>query len=149
MGKNKEWRVELGEIIRPGIAEGAMMGGCLSVLVTSLGTPYEIETNGKLLFLEDVGERPYRVERMLTHLKMAGKLDHLAGLVFGDFINCEGDGSREVRQIVDEMFAHASYPVVMGLPAGHGPDNITLPFGVRTLLDGVSGTLALIESPVL
>ena len=149
MGKNKEWRVELGEIIRPGIAEGAMMGGCLSVLVTSLGTPYEIETNGKLLFLEDVGERPYRVERMLTHLKMAGKLDHLAGLVFGDFINCEGDGSREVRQIVGEMFAHASYPVVMGLPAGHGPDNITLPFGVRTLLDGVSGTLALIESPVL
>ena len=149
MGEQAGWRVELREIIRPGIGEGAMMGGCLSVLVTTLGTPYEIETNGKLLFLEDVGERPYRVERMLTHLKMAGKLDRLAGLVFGDFIDCEGDGSREIHQIVGEMFAHASYPVVMGVPAGHGPDNVTLPFGVRTLLDGVSGTLTLIESPVL
>ena len=63
-----------------------MLGGCLSLLVTTLGTPYEIDSRGKLLFLEDVGEKPYRVERMLTHLKMAGKLDHVAGVVFGDFI---------------------------------------------------------------
>jgi muramoyltetrapeptide carboxypeptidase len=148
-GKKSQWRVELGEVIRPGRAEGEMMGGCLSVVVTTLGTPYEIETDGKLLFLEDVGERPYRIERMLTHLKMARKLDRLAGLVFGDFANCEGEGSRSVLQIIGEMFAQASYPVVTGMPTGHGSEHITLPFGVRMMLDGNAGALSLLESPVI
>ena len=147
-GKSKSWKVKLGEIIRPGRSVAEMMGGCLSMLVTTLATPYEIDTTGKLLFLEDVGEKPYRVERMLTHLKMAGKLDRLAGLVFGDFTDCEGDGPRSVRQVVGEMFSAAPYPVVMGLAAGHGKENLTLPFGVKLALDGDNGTLALIESPV-
>jgi muramoyltetrapeptide carboxypeptidase len=148
-GEKTEWRVELGEVIRPGKAEGEMMGGCLSVLVTTLGTPYEIETDGKVLFLEDVGERPYRIERMLTHLKMAGKLDHLAGLVFGDFTDCEAEGPRNVLQIIGEMFAQAPYPVITGMPAGHGSEHITLPFGVRMILDGNTGALSLVESPVI
>lgn len=148
-GEKSQWRVELGAVIRPGKAEGEMMGGCLSVVVTTLGTPYEIETDGKLLFLEDVGERPYRIERMLTHLKMAGKLDHLAGLLFGDFTNCEGEGPRSVLQIIGEMFAQAPYPVVTGMPAGHGNEHITLPFGVRMILDGNTGSLSLVESPVV
>ena len=124
------------------------MGGCLSVLVTTLGTPYEIQTDGKLLFLEDVGERPYRIERMLTHLKMAGKLDHLAGLVFGDFTDCEAEGPRSVVQIIAEMFAQAPYPVLTGMPAGHGSEHITLPFGVKMILDGNRRSLSLVESPV-
>jgi muramoyltetrapeptide carboxypeptidase len=148
-GEKTEWRIDLGEIIRPGQAEGELMGGCLSVAVTTLGTPYEIETDGKLLFLEDVGERPYRIERMLTHLKMAGKLDQLAGLIFGDFTDCEGEGTRNVLQIIGEMFAQAPYPVVTGMPAGHGSEHITLPFGVRMILDGRLGILSLIESPVI
>jgi muramoyltetrapeptide carboxypeptidase len=148
-GEKTDWRVELGEVIRPGKAEGEMMGGCLSVVVTTLGTPYEIDTEGKLLFLEDVGERPYRIERMLTHLKMAGKLDLLAGLVFGDFTDCEGDGPRKVLQIIGEMFAQAPYPVITGMPAGHGSEHITLPFGVRMILDGNTGVLSLVESPVI
>jgi muramoyltetrapeptide carboxypeptidase len=148
-GEKTQWRVELGEVIRPGKAEGEMMGGCLSVLVTTLGTPYEIETDGKVLFLEDVGERPYRIERMLTHLKMAGKLDHLAGLVFGDFTDCEAEGPRNVLQIIEEMFAQAPYPVITGMPAGHGSEHITLPFGVRMILDGNTGALSLVESPVI
>jgi len=147
-GERKTWEVKLGEIIRPGRSEAQMMGGCLSMLVTTLATPYEIETKGKLLFLEDVGEKPYRIERMLTHLKMAGKLDGLAGVLFGDFTGCEGDGPRDVRQVVGEIFAAAPYPVAMGLSAGHGEDNLTLPFGVKMALDGHNGTLALIESPV-
>jgi len=102
-----------------------------------------------LLFLEDVGERPYRIERMLTHLKMAGKLDHLAGLVFGDFTNCEAEGSRTVLQIINEMFAQAPYPVVTGMPAGHGIEHITLPFGVKMILDGNSRSLSLVECPVV
>lgn len=147
-GAQSEWQVRLAEVIRPGKAEGEMMGGCLSVLVTTLGTPYEIQTDGKLLFLEDVGEQPYRIERMLTHLKMAGKLDHLAGLVFGDFTNCEAEGPRGVLRIIDEIFAQAPYPVLTGMPAGHGSENITLPFGVRMILDGNSRALSLVESPV-
>lgn len=148
-GDKSEWQVELGEVIRPGKTEGEMMGGCLSVVVTTLGTPYEIQTDGKLLFLEDVGERPYRIERMLTHLKMAGKLDHLAGLVFGDFTNCEAEGPRSVLRIIAEMFAQAPYPVLTGMPAGHGSEHITLPFGVKMILDGNSRTLSLVESPVV
>ena len=148
-GHKSEWQVDLGEMIRPGKTEGEVMGGCLSVVVTTLGTPYEIQTDGKLLFLEDVGERPYRIERMLTHLKMAGKLDHLAGLVFGDFTNCEAEGPRSVLPIIAEMFAQAPYPVLTGMPAGHGSEHITLPFGVRMILDGYSRTLSLVESPVI
>lgn len=147
-GKDNSWEVKLGEIIRPGRSESDMMGGCLSMLVTTLATPYEIDTRGKLLFLEDVGEKPYRIERMLTHLKMAGKLDGLAGVVLGDFTACEGDGPRDVQEVVGEIFATAPYPVVMGLTAGHGEENLTLPFGVKMALDGDNGTLALIESPV-
>lgn len=147
-GERAGWKIELGESIRAGNAEAEMLGGCLSVLVTTLGTPYEFDATGKLLFLEDVGEKPYRVERMLTHLKMAGKLENLAGLVFGDFTECDGDGPRGIRQVIAELFHKARFPVVMGMPAGHGQENLTLPFGVRMALDGTVGTLALLESPV-
>ena len=91
-GEKWMWKIEVGEVIRSGKVQAEMLGGCLSVVVTTLGTPYEIETTGKMLFLEDVGEKPYRVERMLTHLKMAGKLERLAGLVFGDFTHAMGKG---------------------------------------------------------
>ncbi len=147
-GETKAWEVELGAIIRPGVVEAPLMGGCLSILVTTLGTPYEIDTTAKLLFLEDIGEKPYRIERMLTHLKMAGKLDHLAGVVLGDFTGCTDDSPRDVRQIVTELFRDAPYPVVMGLPAGHGQENLALPFGVKMVLDGNAAKLSLVESPV-
>ena len=147
-GEGWRWEIAVGEIIRSGKVEAEMLGGCLSVLVTTLGTPYEIDTHGKLLFLEDVGEKPYRVERMLTHLRMAGKLERLAGLVFGDFTQCDGEGSRDVRGVIRELFDKAPYPVVMGIPAGHGEENLALPFGVKMALDGNAGTLSLIESPV-
>jgi muramoyltetrapeptide carboxypeptidase len=148
MGEMRTWKVSLGETIRPGAAAAEMMGGCLSLLVTTLGTSIEIDTSGKLLFLEDIGEKPYRIERMLTHLKMAGKFDHLAGLVFGDFTQCEAESDRDIRQIVAEMFADANYPVVTGMASGHGQENLTLPFGVKMILDGNAGTLSLVESPV-
>ncbi len=147
-GEKKDWKVTLSEAMRPGKCEAAMIGGCLSLLVTTLGTPYEIDTKGRLLFLEDIGEKPYRIERMLMHLKMAGKLDGLAGLVFGDFINCEGEGPRDVMSVITELFNDAPYPVVKGMAAGHGPENLAIPFGVRMLLDGDAKTLSLLESPV-
>ena len=147
-GEKWTWKIEVGEVIRSGKVQAEMLGGCLSVVVTTLGTPYEIDTTGKMLFLEDIGEKPYRVERMLTHLKMAGKLERLAGLVFGDFTQCNGEGPRNVREIIGDLFYEAPYPVVMGIPAGHGRENLALPFGVKMALDADVGTLSLIETPV-
>jgi muramoyltetrapeptide carboxypeptidase len=147
-GEKKTWRVQLSEGIRSGKCEAPMLGGCLSLVVTTLGTPYEIATRGKILFLEDVGEKPYRVERMLTHLKLAGKFDGLAGLVFGDFTQCEGEGPRDVKTVIAEMFHRAPFPVVMGMAAGHGAENLALPLGVTLSLDADAGTLSLLESPV-
>ena len=147
-GEMTEWKVQLGDVVRPGKAQAEMVGGCLSLLVTTLGTPYEIDTEGKLLFLEDIGEKPYRIERMLTHLKMAGKLAGPAGVLVGDFTGCDGEGARGVREVIDDIFRGAPYPVIMGMRAGHGPDNITLPFGARMFLDGDTATLAMLESPV-
>ena len=147
-GEIPTWKLELGETIRPGKAESELMGGCLSVLVTTLGTPYEIDTRGKLLFLEDIGEKPYRVERMLTHLKMAHKLDDVTGILFGDFTDCDGDGPRDVKQVIIDLFHDAPYPVAMGMRAGHGHENLMLPFGAKMLLDGNAAILELLESPV-
>jgi muramoyltetrapeptide carboxypeptidase len=148
-GANVGWKLSLGEIVRRGRARGELMGGCLSLLVTTLGTPYEIDTRGKLLFLEDVGEKPYRVERMLTHLEMAGKLTEVAGVLFGDFTNCEGEGPRGIREIIADIFRKAPYPVVMGINAGHGAENLLLPFGVKMLLDGDTANLEMLEAPVI
>ena len=147
-GTKENWSISLGEVVRSGHSEAPMMGGCLSLLVTTLGTAYEIDTRKRILFLEDVGEQPYRIERMLTHLKMAGKFDSLAGLVFGDFTQCDGAGPRDVKSVIREMFHQAPYPVVMGMPAGHGAENLALPFGVRMRLDGNEGRLLLVEAPV-
>lgn len=148
LGEKREWRVELGEVLRPGRAEAEMVGGCLTAVVTTLGTPYDIDTSDRILFLEEVNEKPYRIERMLTHLKMAGKLEGLAGLVLGDFTDCEGEGPRGLKEIIAELFEDARYPVVAGFPAGHGNENLLLPFGVRMVLDADAGTLSLVESPV-
>jgi muramoyltetrapeptide carboxypeptidase len=147
-GKKQRWEIDLGETVHAGAAEGEAAGGCLSTIVTTIGTPYEIDTAGKMLFLEDVAEKPYRIERMLTHMKMAGKLDRLAGLVFGSFAYCEGDGEREVAEIIREMFREAPYPVATGVPAGHGDDNVILPLGVKMRLDSAARRLSLIEPPV-
>ena len=147
-GEIQNWKMDLTEVVRPGFAEGDMVGGCLSLLVTTLGTPYEINTAGKLLFLEDVGEKPYRLERMMTQLLMAGKLDQPAGVLLGDFTRCDDAGPRDFREIATEVFRHVSYPVVMGMRAGHGDENLALPFGARMALDGNRATLELLESPV-
>jgi muramoyltetrapeptide carboxypeptidase len=148
-GETQTWSVELAEPLRPGECEAPVVGGCLSLLTTTLGTAYEIETKKKILFLEDVGEKPYRIERMLIHLRAAGKFDGIAGLVFGDFTQCQGEGPRDVSSVVREMFQHAPYPVALGMPAGHGAENLAFPLGVRMRLDGNDATLSLMELAVV
>lgn len=147
-GEKRGWEIKVAEVVRPGAVQAEMMGGCLSMMVTTLGTPYEIVTTGKILFLEDIGEQPYRIERMLTHLQMARKLSGIAGLVFGSFKNCDAGGDRGLKDIIQDLFRDAPYPVVAGLPAGHGDENLLLPFGVKMALDTEAGALSLLESPV-
>lgn len=133
------WREPAAEVIVPGAATGRVVGGCLSSLAALLGTPYAVETAGAILFLEDVAERPYRVDRMLTHLRLAGKLDAVAGVVLGSFADCDGDGDDVVREVFRAFFADAPYPVVAGFPAGHLSENLPLTLGLPMRVDGDAG----------
>ncbi len=136
--------------LRAGVAEGPLLGGCLSVLVATLGTPFAFDPRGAILFLEDIGEKPYRIDRMLVQLKQGGMLEHLAGVVFGDMQGCWGteDDPTLLLSVIADAFADYSYPVGFGLPAGHGEENFALPLGTRVRLDARRKQLAFLESAV-
>jgi muramoyltetrapeptide carboxypeptidase len=147
-GGRAGWQQQVPAVVREGSAEGPLAGGCLSVLVATLGTPYALDARGRLLFLEEVNEKPFRIDRMLTHLRQAGILDAVAGVIFGEMSGCvASDGERvSVQDVIGEAFAGAPYPVAFGLPSGHGQGTLTLPFGSRARLAGAC--LTLLESPV-
>jgi muramoyltetrapeptide carboxypeptidase len=136
--------------LRAGKGEGRLIGGCLSLLVATLGTSYGVDTTDAVLFIEDVGEKPYRVDRMLTHLKHAGKLDRLAGVIFGEMRGCFGDSDDPglLLSVIEDIFSDYAYPVGFGLPAGHGGENFTLPLGIRVQLDTAQQTLTFLDSAV-
>jgi muramoyltetrapeptide carboxypeptidase len=136
--------------LREGVAEGRLLGGCLSVLVTTLGTPFALDTRGAILFLEDVGEKPYRIDRMLTHLKQAGKLDGLAGVIFGEMSGCLGEANDPalLLSVITDLFADYSYPVGFGLPAGHNGENFALALGTNVRLDTRRRVLTFLELAV-
>jgi muramoyltetrapeptide carboxypeptidase len=122
-------------VLREGAAEGVLYGGCLSLLVQSLGTPYEVQTNGKLLFVEDVSVHPYQVDRMLMHLRLAGKLDGVRGFIFGPFAGTEPDEEACLRDAILRTLNGFDVPIVFGVPSGHVErGNITLPMGVNATL---------------
>lgn len=147
-GDRHGWNQAAQTVIQPGTAEGPLVGGCLSIVVAMLGTPYAIETRGRLLFLEDVNEKPFRIDRMLTHLRQAGALDEVAGVIFGEMDGCVASGHQpvSVRDVIAEAFAAAPYPVAFGLSSGHGLGTLTLPLGIRARLAGER--LTLLESPL-
>jgi muramoyltetrapeptide carboxypeptidase len=145
-GEDGWWDGAAREVWREGAAEGPLVGGCLSVLVTTLGTPYEIDTDGAVLFLEDVAEKPYRIDRMLNHLRHAGKLARVRGVVFGAMLDCDGgEGSRILREIVLDALSDVDVPVLCGIDAGHGTDNVVLPFGCRVRIADGAPRLDLLE----
>jgi muramoyltetrapeptide carboxypeptidase len=147
-GERIGWHEAAQEVVQPGTAEGPLAGGCLSVIVATLGTPYAVQTHGRLLFLEDVNEKPYRIDRLLTHMRQAGALDGVAGVIFGEMNGCAADEYERVsvRDVIAEVFADVPYPVAFGLPSGHGVGTLTLPLGVRARLAGER--LMLLESPL-
>lgn len=142
--------------IRPGTATGPLVGGNLSLIVATMGTPFEIETRGRILFVEDTGEEPYRIDRMLTQLRLAGKFDDVAGVIFGE---CDGCGPNDYKpsfsspyslgEVVDNLLGKLKVPVLSGLTIGHTADQLTLPLGVTATLDADGGTLELKEAGVI
>lgn len=138
-----------------GVAEGRLLGGNLAMLAAVCGTPYQPDTAGAILFLEDVGEALYRVDRMLAQLRLAGLLDHVAGIAVGEFtemldpvLDSEAGGEPSLQGLLAEALQPLGVPVVMGLPFGHGPQNWTLPVGIRGRLDAAEG-LAVLEAATL
>jgi muramoyltetrapeptide carboxypeptidase len=137
--------------LRPGSAEGPLLGGCLSVVVAMIGTPWEPNFDGSILFLEDTGEKAYRVDRMLTQLRQTGALNRVAGVVFGAIHPHDGSiGERDlITDFIADAVAHLKCPVLSGIQAGHGTEHFTLPFGVNVRLDGVNRRLVFTESAVM
>lgn len=143
--------------VRPGKARGRLVGGNLTILSTTMGTPFEIDTRGRILFIEDVDEQPYAIDRMLTQLRLAGKLDAAAGIVFGECRDCKprelrpsfSEGTFSLGEVVDRILGRLQIPVLSGLTIGHTDDQLTLPLGIEATLDADRGELTLEEAAVV
>ncbi len=133
-----QWAINTdAEPLVEGTAEGILYGGCLSILVASLGTPYEIQTPGKILFIEDIYAKPYQIDRMLMHLKLAGKFSGVRGLIFGEMMDClqNKDQGYTLQEVILRVVGDLGIPIGFGLRSGHvSHGNITLPFGVQARL---------------
>lgn len=134
-----------------GRAKGRLIGGNLSLVHALMGTPFEIDTAGKILFLEDVGEAPYRIDRMLCTMRLAGKFDDVAGVVLGHFTSRDDepawDDDASVDDVLRDYFARLNVPALMQFPVGHVRSNATLPIGAMAELDADECTLRIIEEP--
>jgi muramoyltetrapeptide carboxypeptidase len=145
----RPWTVSVGTEVSglvEGDGEGVLYGGCLSILVASLGTPYAIKTAGTILFLEDLAAKPYQVDRMLMQLKLGGHLDAVRGIVFGEMLDCMQNANQPytLQEVVTRIVGDLGLPVAFGVRSGHVTSgNITLPFGARAKLTVRGGQVAL------
>jgi muramoyltetrapeptide carboxypeptidase len=150
---NSGWTVPLaGETLTRGKAEGTLLGGCLTLIATSLGTPWELDTRGSILLLEDVLVKPYQLDRMLTHLRQAGKFDGVRGIVLGEFPESAApEGSTvTIADVCRRILGPLRIPIVYGAPVGHTPRPVlTIPLGVRARLNAAGeGRLEILEPAV-
>lgn len=152
----------VGEIVNPpeyprqclvgGSCEGQLVGGNLTLIAHTLGTPYELNTKGRILFIEDVGEYTYSIDRMLTHLRLAGKFEDCAGVVFGDFKRCEteySDFGFNLREVIEDVVVPCGKPIFMGLQSGHCTPKLTLPLGVSCRMNAAECSLTVVENAVV
>jgi len=137
--------------LKGGVAEGEVVGGCLSMVAAAIGTPYAPPFNGAILFLEDTGEKAYRIDRMLVQLEQAGVLGRVAAVVFGALRPPDGSEAehRLISECVAEQAARLDCPVLSGIEAGHGSANFTIPFGVRAQVDAGARRLSFLEPAVV
>jgi muramoyltetrapeptide carboxypeptidase len=153
---NTPWDVPLNADVTAlveGEGEGILYGGCLSILVTSLGTPYQIKAAGAILFLEDIAAKPFQIDRMLMQLKLAGTFEQVRGIVFGEMLDCIQNAAQDytLQEVVTRIVGGLGIPVAFGVRSGHvTAGNITLPFGVSARLTVNNGNVALriLESAV-
>lgn len=129
--------------ISPGVANGVVCGGNLSMLAATAGTPYQLVTDGRILLLEDLAEAPYRLDRLLTQLRLAGMFESCAGLAFGELLGCDPPRGAvyALDEVIRDSLADLPIPIVWGLPFGHGSRNMTFPVGVQGELDAQAGRL--------
>ena len=139
--------------LRPGTTRGTLYGGCLSILVALIGTPWEPNTEGKLLFIEDVGAKPYQIDRMLWHLRYAGKLEGVPGIVFGEMLDCNSPAAPDnlLEDAIQSALSGLDIPIGIGLRSGHvSRQNVTLTFGVEAEFEAAEeARLHLIQPAVL
>ena len=151
---NSNWMIAANiESLVEGTAEGTLYGGCLSILVASIGTPYEIQTEGTILFIEDINAKPYQIDRMLMHLKLAGKFEGVRGLIFGEMVDCfqNKDQGYTLQEVILRVVGDLGIPIGFGLRSGHvSGGNITLPFCVKARLAvRADVTLEILESATI
>jgi muramoyltetrapeptide carboxypeptidase len=132
--------VESIEVLRGGSAVGNLFGGCLTVLASLIGTPYLPNLDNAILFLEDAGEAPYRIDRLLTQLTDSGSLDRVSGVIFGPMHKC-ADPYNDIRAVIADALSRLTVPIGFGLGSGHGPLNLSLPLGAPVRLDADAGSL--------
>jgi muramoyltetrapeptide carboxypeptidase len=136
------------ETLVPGAADGPLCGGCLSLVAATLGTPYQIETAGKLLLIEDIGEAPHRIERFLCQFAEAGLFASASGFVVGQATDADDSRTVSMPQIWSDLLSPYGKPAVLGFPFGHVADNYALPLGVHASLDADAKTLSLLKAAV-
>jgi muramoyltetrapeptide carboxypeptidase len=141
-------------VLRPGLGEGRLIGGCLSIVVATLGTKHEIDTRDAILILEDIDTKPYQIDRMITQLRQAGKFDAVRGVVFGEMLNCvqNADQGYTLQEVLVDLVDAFEFPILYGFPTGHtSRPNVIVPFGVRARLDLTSSApvFELLESAVI
>jgi muramoyltetrapeptide carboxypeptidase len=144
-GETPAWRFPEVKVLRPGKGKGILTGGCLTLLCATIGTPYEIETAGKIIFIEDTDEAPYRIDRMLSYLKALKKFDRVRGVVFGQMPRCQPE---LLPEVILDILGEFSFPILFGFPSGHGDATVTLPIGTAVELDGLIGALRMKEPAV-
>jgi len=152
LGGTAAWSVPTDgvQVLKQGRAQGQLYGGCLSLLVASLGTAFEIQTDETILFVEDIGAKPYQIDRMLMQLRLAGKLDKVKGFVFGEMLDCAQPGGQDytLPQVITRVLAGYDVPIIYGLRSGHvSHANITLPIGVQAELEAGARTALKILEP--
>lgn len=131
---------------------GELVGGNLSLICSTIGTPFEIDTKGKILFIEEVGEEPYKVDRMLTQLLLCGKLDKCSGIILGQFTNCElphYERSLTLDEVIQDRILSLNKPTITNIQSGHSYPKITLPIGAKIRMNCIEGIIEVLESVVL